>query len=54
MAVAGFMQKTPLVGTHFMELFAHQVAQLIAKGEEPIPSEDEAEVQSEGAEEEDF
>ena len=44
MAVAGFIQKPPPVGTHYVELFAHQVAQLIAEGEEPIPSEDEAEV----------
>ena len=44
MGVVGFIQKTPLVGTHYVELFAHQVAQLITKGEEPIPSEDEVEV----------
>lgn len=33
---------------------SYQVAQLITDGEECIPFEDEAEVQSEGAEEEDF
>ena len=44
MGVVGFIQKTPLVGTHYVELFTHQVAQLITEGEEPITSEDEVEV----------
>ena len=37
-----------------MELPAHQVAQLIAEGEEIIPLEEEAKVQSEEVEEEGF
>ena len=54
MAVEGFNQKAPPTGTQFIELLAHQVAQLIVEGEEIIPSEDEAEVQSEEAKEEGF
>ena len=54
MTVEGFIRKPPPTGTQFMELLAHQVAQLIAEGEGIIPSEDEAKVQSEEFEEEGF
>ena len=54
MAIEGFIRKAPLAGTQYMELPAHLVAQLIAEGEEIIPSEDETEVRFEEAEEKGF
>ena len=53
-AVEGFIQKALLTETQFVELLAHQVSQLIVEGEKIIPSEDEAEVQSEEAKKEGF
>lgn len=54
MAIEGFIRKAPLAGTQYVELPAHQVAQLIAKGKEIIPSKDETEVRSEEAKEKGF